>query len=288
MNTLGIDIGGTSTKAALLRDGVVLSLGRSGAYQRPDAESIAEAVRTAGEEALRGARADVVGLCLPGAWDEQRGIVTKSVNVPGLEGVGPAALLAAAGISSSGVRTFTDAHAAAHDVFVLESMTERLLAVSIGTGVGAAVLNGDGRQLLINGRSSGHLGQVDVTVSEPGREPPIGPDGGRGGLEAYIGLPALRARYGGTPVELVSRIGPDDAPLVALAQALRIAHAIYRPRHVRLLGGVGLRLVPMLTSIRARVSDGLTSLARPDWTLACGTSDHHAACGAARLAAGND
>jgi hypothetical protein len=143
----------------------------------------------------------------------------------------------------------------------------------------------DGLPLHVSGTSPGHLGQIDVSIDLPGEPTPIGPDGGRGGLEAYIGLPALRARYGEGFADRLQALTPDDPPLLALARAIRIAHAIYRPQHIALLGGVGLRLAPVLPDLKARVDDALTSVARSGWTLSSGDSDLHAARGAARLAA---
>ena len=40
MISLGIDIGGTTVKAAALRDGAVLWTGQSGAYARPDNKKV--------------------------------------------------------------------------------------------------------------------------------------------------------------------------------------------------------------------------------------------------------
>jgi hypothetical protein len=51
-----------------------------------------------------------------------------------------------------------------------------------------------------------------------------------------------------------------------------------------LLGGVGIRLGASLESLRARVDDHLTSMARDAWTLEVGSTPHHAAIGAALLA----
>jgi len=67
-------------------------------------------------------------------------------------------------------------------------------------------------------------------------------------------------------------------------RAIRIAHAIYRPQHICLTGGVGIRLAGLVGQIKARVETGLTRVAREGWTLSVGESDYHAACGAARWA----
>jgi hypothetical protein len=101
-----------------------------------------------------------------------------------------------------------------------------------------------------------------------------------------MGLPALRARFGDSLDSLATTGGlrADRAPLAALVKALRIAHAIYRPHRIALLGGIGLALRPLAASIHAAVADGLTTLAHPGWTLEIGDDDLHAARGAAALA----
>jgi hypothetical protein len=67
-------------------------------------------------------------------------------------------------------------------------------------------------------------------------------------------------------------------------RAIRIAHAIYRPQHVCLTGGIGVRLGGIVAEIRAAVNEKLTRVAREGWTLFTGENDYHAACGVARWA----
>jgi hypothetical protein len=92
-------------------------------------------------------------------------------------------------------------------------------------------------------------------------------------LEAYVGAAA------GVDWE---RVGGGDPAVRALVRAIRIGHAIYRPMHVALAGGVGIRLGRLLVEMRAAVEKDLTRVARAGWTLFVGENDFHAACGAAR------
>ncbi len=278
MLALGIDIGGTRVKAALLRDGQAIATGHSPPYSRPNADQLRAAIALAAPDPNL-PRPDVVGVCAPGLFDAASGAITYAANLPGIVGV-PLAELTRALAPDAPPHIVTDAHAAAVDVCHSEHLSGRLLALSLGTGVGASVLD-DGLPLLVSGRSPGHLGQIDVTLHEPA---PIAPDGTRGSLEAYIGLLALRTRYPGPDADLPARIRPGEDSFAALARALRIATAIYRPNHIRLLGGVGIRLSAHIHALHSMVQDGLTPLAHTGWTLATGTSDFHAACGAARLA----
>lgn len=300
MNALGIDIGGSAVKVALLpsaeASGTPL-VARSGRYSNPTGEALLASVMATVRQVNAPAGPLTVGLCAPGLVDPARGSVTASLNMPAVVGFPLrerlAAALAGAGMEVSRLEFVSDAHAAAVDAWaeLPEPKPERLLAISIGTGVGGCVLDrseaGPPRRLVIvSGASSGHIGQMDVGFDEPGRTRPIGSDGGVGSLEAYIGLPALLARFGPGVDEALSRLLVDDAPAVALCRALRIAHAMYRPDHIVLLGGVGVRLGHLAGALRERVSAGLTSLARPGWRLSVGRDDCHAARGAAAMSLG--
>lgn len=315
---VGIDIGGTSTKVVLLSvcatgDGgggprragraTVVASGQSSRYSRPDAQAIFAAVAEAAAEPARaaaerlerdGAGVAGIGLCCPGVVEPGARAVSRSVNMPGLVGV-PLDELAASAVPGRTGRAAlcSDALAAATDWWAETGEPRgRLLAISLGTGVGASVLD-DGVPLHVCGTSPGHLGQVDVgPIASAGQlagavAEPVGPDGGRGSVEAYLGLPALRDRYGSGLGEWFKHPRLDDPPIVALTRVLRIAHAIYRPQQIAVLGGVGLALgrAPVAGALRGAVADQLTSLARPEWTLRFARHMLHAAAGAARLAA---
>lgn len=278
MTSLGLDIGGSSIKAAAVDGDRVVWTNRSASYARPDRATLTAALRdvTAG----RSPETQAIGLCVPGLMDDAKQRVVESVNVPGLVGQTLCDLLLEAGMTLQGDPVVVgDAYATAFDLFATRELEGRLFVLAIGTGVGAAVLD-DGRPLFVDGESPGHFGQLDVSL--PG-EPAVGPDGGAGSLEGYLGAAALQRRYGvEKPAE---HIQPNDPAIIALVRAIRIAHGLYRPRHVILAGGIGNRLARMKDAIDEAVRRQLTRIARPDWTLGFGDSDFHAAAGAARLAA---
>lgn len=277
--TLGVDVGGTSVKAAVYCDGQLLRTGQSSFYSKPSADQLRGAIHAAvGRiEAIKS-----VGLCVPGLLDDARRVVTLSVNVPGLAGV-PLDELVPQALGLNGHRATTtsnDAAAAAYDIFRARRLQGRLLVLTLGTGVGAAVLD-DGTLLRVEGDSPGHIGQIDVSIPDLDI---IGPDGGAGGLEGYVGVPALQRQHGADLAEVFPKLTGDEPAIHALVRALRICHAIYRPHHICLCGGVGIRLRHLLPTIREQTSRRLTSLARTGWTLECGWDDFHAARGAAQLA----
>lgn len=285
MNAIGIDIGGTSVKlAAVDRAGNVLWTARGAPHARPSLDQLAATIRSAAEAHAADSRdlqQSVVGLCVPGVLDERREVVIRSVNVPALDGVRLEDLVETAlGVRPARVRVATDTHATAFDLFIMRRPAGRMFVLAIGTGAGAAVLD-DGRPLHVDGDSPGHFGQIDVSLEG---EPVIGPDGGAGGLEGYLSAGALAARFGPDPVGWLTRLRPDDPPMRALVRAIRIGHALYRPQHVFLAGGIGIRLAPLCADLYAAISRDLTGIARPGWILSTGDSDFHAAQGAARLA----
>ena len=284
MLSLGIDVGGTSSKMALLEDGRVVWTGQSAFYTKPDPDQLKLAL----EQAAGGpvSRVDTCGICVPGILNDERTMVTLSVNVPGLMGLPLTTLVTSAfGDGVPAVRVCNDAISAATDAIISMNLIGRTLVLAMGTGVGAAVLDRPtaadaGVPLLVDGESPGHLGMLDVSIGE---HVPIGPDGGAGSLEGYIGVPALRRDYGADVNAALAKLTQRDPCLHALARAIRIGHALYRPHHVVLAGGIGTRLAPKLPIIQALVEKNLTSVARPERTLQCAVNDFHAACGAGRL-----
>ncbi|MFG0305389.1 MAG: ROK family protein [Phycisphaerales bacterium JB040] len=283
--SLGIDIGGTSAKLAVRTgDGAERRLATA-AYASPSLEELARVVR-AGLEGLGFAGADAlrVGCCVPGKFALGAGgradTVAYSANLPCLNGVDVGAFVGRlTGVEPGRVAVLPDAIATALGSHAARPAPGRLLCLAMGTGVGAALLV-DGRPVTVAPGSVGHLGQVDVSLSE---DAPVGPDGGRGSLEAYVGLPALRARFGESRERLreaIGAMGEGDPALRALARAIRIAHALYTPDEVRLLGGVGVLLSERLDTIAGLVNRDLTGVANAGWTLHAGDDPYYAAVGA--------
>ena len=285
MTGIGIDIGGTSVKLAATDGGAVAWTRQTPPHHRPTAEALIESIRAVTADVPIDPDA-AVGLCVPGLLDAAATRVELSVNVPALMELPLVELVTRALTVPDSRRlaaplVLNDAVAGGADFAASAGLAGRVLVLSLGTGVGMAVLD-DGAPLIVEGRSPGHIGQVDVSLADA---PIVGPDGGAGGLEGYVGVPALIARYGDAATALRAMAAdPAAPPLRALARAIRICHALYRPHHVGLIGGIGVRLAPALDSLWALVAKDLTSVARDGWTLECGLDDFHAARGAARLA----
>lgn len=302
---LGLDVGGTSVKGVL---GVVreecegvewVAAGQSWTYVNPGIDRVREALKGVTDELLsvRGSteRVGAVGLCVPGVVEKQTQRVSASVNMPGLVGVSLRQLAAEvvgerAVPSGLHVSVVGDALAAAEECGRLLKLAnnERLMVVALGTGVGMVVLDGQ-QQLLVNPGTSGHFGQIDVSLDRDESNVPIGPDGGRGSLEAYIGLAALKARYGdGDRLrQSLNTLTVHDEPIRALVRGLRVVLAIYKPKVVVLAGGVGTALgqSAVAAELRGAVSRDLSRVVPVDWRLTFAVDGFYSARGAGDRAA---
>jgi predicted NBD/HSP70 family sugar kinase len=280
MYYLGIDIGGTSVKVAARNGDSTVLTGQSPFYFKPGRIELIKSIRAAMPRQIDAVEA--IGICVPGLLDSSGCKVVLSVNVPGLNGLVLQDLIDDAlslGISRE-PSVLNDAVAAGQELYHQRALGGRLLVLALGAGVGAAVLD-EGIPLRVEGESPGHLGQIDVSIDD---EPVVGSDGGIGGLEGYIGAHALARKYGDNVSAALEAMRGNEPPLRALVRAIRIAHAIYRPHHVILCGGIGIRLRRLMPTLRSMIEIGLTSLARPDWTFETGNHDFHAALGAAMVA----
>lgn len=287
-------------KAALIEDGVpgrssgaganvggvgdgAIQTGRSAEYANPSLETLLHAIRSALPQGANQARA--LGLCVPGLLDQTQSRVRYSINVPVLQQLPLAELLEhSIGKQLAPPQVFSDAHASAYGYWWDARPSGRVLAIALGTGVGASVLD-DGVVLQATGAGCGHFGQIDVSLDD---QAPISPDGSQGTLEAYVGVRGLTHELGSDFANRLGQLDSSSRALRALARGIRIGHAIYRPETIALLGYVGMKFAPASAVLRSEVEKGLTSVARKDWRLDFADNPFFAAIGAARLAANAD
>ncbi|MEM9414761.1 MAG: ROK family protein [Planctomycetota bacterium] len=311
---LGIDIGASSTKLALLHTDPrpagglrtpdeqrqdmpkgpasvgrgLAKLGQSAIYDRPTLEALGAAVRGAAEALLDREKPTAVcgvGLAVPGPVGEG-GVVEQCGNLPALDAVEGGVWLhdALAGVIDADVPVHVtpDTNAAAVGAYTDDPKRGRTLFLSLGTGVGGAVLD-DGEPLALTRGTPGHLGHIDISGGDP--DAPATEAAGRGALEAYLGAKALRAA--GLPLDDPDACAQHPAmpnAINALARGLRIMLALYRMDHIVLLGGVAPVFAPHLEDVRRRTREGLTHVAPQAWNLAvAATGVHTAAVGAALL-----
>lgn len=281
MTALGIDIGGTSVKAASMDSGGHWEVASSVPYAMADRAEIQKAIRACIED-LEATEPESVGLCLPGRMNPEGTAIELSVNLPVLNGWEFDELLGSVfDAFPARVHIASDALAAGFDYATHAAISGRTAAISLGTGVGLCVLDGDD-PVTIGHKGIGHLGLMDM--GRIGEDDRVDPSGAVNTLESFVGASSLAPWIGESGLDL-SSLTPIDPPMIALVRALRVVHAIYQPDRIVLLGGVGLALRSQLQSIKSLVDVGLTPLACQAWSLESASTTHHAARGAAKLAA---
>ncbi len=184
MLTIGIDLGGTSIKAALVDD----KKGILHKFSLPtEAEKGVDHILDTLAEAIRGAAAKAdapvsgVGVGSPGVISYDRTSVSNPPNFPGWTTVNLAAELK----KRTGMEVYVDNDA---NLMALGSSNfgsgkpyANFIMVTLGTGVGGGIILGN---KLFRGATggAGELGHVSIDYAGPDSHSPA-----RGGIEAYLG-----------------------------------------------------------------------------------------------------
>jgi glucokinase len=253
VRVLGVDIGGTDMKAALVEDGTALDFS-----SRPTARTPPEMVEAVA--ALAG-DAQAIGLVVPGVVDDARGIAVESENL-GWSNVPFAALVR----ERCGLPTVLG-----HDVRAGALAETRVGAaagmadvvyLSIGTGIAAGIVLGG--HLHAGGGYAGEIGHTPAGHDEPCA------CGGRGCLEAIASAAAIARRYtarSGRPAagaaEVLAAGDPDavavwDEALEALAGALAWVASVIAPEAVVIGGGLSRAGPALFDPLNERIPRRLT------------------------------
>ncbi len=214
--SIGIDMGGTSLKLAVVRGSEILR--RSEPINTRECNTPRELTESLGIR-IRGLCAEypevrAVGMGLPGFVDHAAGVVDSLTNVPGWYDVPIRRILEEAGGLPAAVDN--DANCMAYAEWKLGAAhgMRHVVCLTLGTGVGAGVV-ADGHLLRGFLGAAGEIGQVSIDYR--GR---IGHYGNRGAVEDYIGNNELaceaRMRYAASGAE-----PPEDFTPIHLEKAAR-------------------------------------------------------------------
>lgn len=199
--TIGIDIGGSTTKAVAIDRHGRRRLSSKHATDSSSSETIVSGAAAAANEVMRkGEQPLVVGVAVPGAVDPERGTVRYAVNLNlGSDEIalGPSLSETLGGVK---IRVENDVLAAAygayHHLAGEGRRVETLVYLNIGTGISAGVV--------ISGRihrgRHGLAGEIGHTIVQPGG--PLCRCGLSGCLEAVAAGPAIDRAWrllGGDP-----------------------------------------------------------------------------------------
>ncbi len=204
------------------------------------------------------------GISLAGPVNSE-GVLEQASNIPAMAGLNVREWLPATLGMDLDPLALTDAMSAALCEHQCNPVQGRAIYLSMGTGLGGAVLD-DGVPLVITRGTPGHFGHLDVSGGE--LNAPQIPGSGRGSLEAYVGANMLR--HAGVPIEQPEKaMGHPrmQKAVSALARGIRILLSIYRPNYVFLMGGMSAVFEPALPMLRTMVADGLAPAAPDHWLI---------------------
>ena len=184
---LGIDIGGTNVKMALVSPvGKILTRGLIETDVKQGPEDVFKRIALAVPTLLTGGRRLVAaGIGCAGLIDVGRGVLLTSPNLPSWREV-PIRRIAGRVL---GVQTVVDndANAAAYGEYRAGAGRgyDNVVCITLGTGVGGGIIS-DGKVLRGGHNFAGEIGHVAINMDGPRCK-----CGNRGCLEAYIGKQAL-------------------------------------------------------------------------------------------------
>jgi glucokinase len=205
---LGIDIGGTNIKLALVSStGRVLQRGIIETDGDQGPRSAMRRIRTAARSFVgAGVNLTAAGMGCAGLIDAKRGVLLTSPNLPKWKNT-PLARIAA---QELGVQTYVDndVNVAAYGEYKCGSGRgyRNLICITLGTGVGGGVVS-DGKLLRGTANFAGEIGHMSIHLEGPRCK-----CGNRGCLEAYVGKNALvraaRAKLKSKKGSILGKLSP--------------------------------------------------------------------------------
>ncbi len=254
---VGVDLGGTNVKLVSLRGRRVLDRAH-----HPTPAGTASEIAATLAALIRGASSRIGGLpavavAVPGFLDRRRRRIELLSNVPALDGFALAASLERRlrGAVTPPIRLDADTNAGALGEARLGAGrgASRLLYVTVGTGLGAALIT-DGRIVRVSRHTVGQVAHIPLDPAGPRC-----PCGARGCAEQLIAARGITARARRLALAARDRRSPADV-LAAARRSSRAARAVLRETGV-LLGRLLSILTAMLSPDRVVVGGGVAGAA---------------------------
>ncbi len=286
---LGVDIGGTSIRLALVSaDGTICRAGTCPTAPDGDPDGLGESLRRLmSEVSFRAAVSPgPAGVALPGVWDHRTGVLRRAINLPRLEGCNLRELFSEA--LGRPVVLEIDVNAAGWAQWLhRKPRAARFVYLSIGTGVGGCVVL-DGQIVQHTNGGAGHFGFLVVDTAP---DAPLDPSGVPGCLSALVSGPALsRCAHPAPPSGEPSAGAGASVVCSRSARALAIGLAqlahLYCPDVICVGGGVIDHLPELLRAASRSFEEFRSDLLPAHLTIERGplTSDRAGVIGAALLA----
>lgn len=276
MIAIGIDIGGQTIRAAVVREsGRIIAASKSATPSNGDPAALREAIcRLISQlppqpHTLAGS----VGVAIPGRLAADGRTMSRAVNLPALEGVDVAALLEEAVGRPVALRSDVSMAGLAVWSSLPTPRPMRFVYLSLGTGVGGVAII-DGRLVDSHAGGPAQFGHLIVNTSESALPCRCG---ARGCLEAYVCGAALGRQSPAT--------GPEHSPARALAIGLQQLSHLWAPDVITIGGGVIEYHPGLISEAEALLAQRRGSLTPSSMTIALSPlrSDDAGVIGAAML-----
>jgi len=206
---LGIDIGGTNIRAAIVNyNGKIEKRKKIKSNARNGVEKLIENLGTISTH-FKEFRPDFIGIGIPGIIDQKNGILTQAPNISGIKNY-PLLKKLKAYISNENIIIENDANAAALGEFWMGagSGSGSLLMLTLGTGLGGGIV--------LNGRlwqgEDGMAGEIGHIIIDPNG--PLCNCGNNGCFESFVSAEAIRRTVKNNKIlkELTKDSHLDDIP----------------------------------------------------------------------------
>ena len=292
MEVLAFDLGGTRLKAGVVDAATGTVKRATTAPTGGDAEAAFDAVRAAGRELIGDRCPDGVGLSVPGLVDDGGRVVSLPGKFDGIVGRDLPQVLSQVFGAPAVVCNDAIAYGIGEAVYGAGRGGERVLVMTIGTGVGVTVLE-RGQRLGAGPLGGGILGGQIPYSEETG---PTDTSGRQGTIEARCAAARILDGAGGkyeTVEELYDGFDREEEAAIEAVEAYQpwLVRAIVALTHahapdVFVLGGGPMHeRSPLLAHLQPRVDERLWPGVAVDIRLAQ-LGDHAALAGVARLYAG--
>lgn len=298
---VGVDIGGTYSRLAIVdTHGRVLADRTTKTPTERDGEDLIvwldKAFHECRWETDSYPAPEAMGVAVPGVLEPGRSAVIRAVNLPCIEGLPIRDRL----VERTGIKTFVDCDSVAAawaEYCARERAPKRMAYVSIGTGVGVAVIL-DGQVVRHTNHGAGHLGHL---ICDTSIDATVCACGWRGCLESCVGGPALERAAGEAglssilgDIEIAYQEGDRSAAEFIEDKARLLVHGLTNIVHIFaastiVIGGGVIGALPSLAHRAATfMKESRTALTPDGLHVDLGSLGHYTGVvGAALLAAEN-
>ena len=270
---IGIDIGGTkisitlgTSSGKILARKIILTKTRSGskACVREILENLGELLR---DSKKAGRKLLGVGIGAPGVVNSKKGILPRSPNLPGWEGIPICRLIQRKFGLPVYIANDANASALGENVFGAGKKAKDLIYITVSTGVGGGILL-DGKLREGAGSVAGEIGHMSIVPE--GKKCACGK---RGCLEVYASGTAIARSYSEAQKRKV-----EGAKEVGLAARAGDQRAIQSYRKAAYYLGIGLATLMNILNPEAIVIGGgvLLSAPRGYWRAVLDSAKQHA------------